>query len=128
MEKKQTQNHVGFLNHRVTVNKKLLNGGSTTVGAVVELGLRERRKLGQWMFFFFCGVCLLLGVFKIFFGGLVGSTIDSSHHVCCCFKLNILFLFLCTFWSFLFGNMFFYLSIFVFVCLKLNLYRNLFRY
>lgn len=81
MEKKQTQNHVGFLNHRVTVNKKLLNGGSTTVGAVVELGLRERRKLGQWMFFFFCGVCLLLGVFKIFFGGLVGSTIDSSHHV-----------------------------------------------
>lgn len=81
MEKKQAQNHVGFLNHRVTVNKKLLNGGSTTVGAVVELGLRERRKLGQWMFFFFCGVCLLLGVFKIFFGGLVGSTIDSSHQV-----------------------------------------------
>jgi len=82
IEKKQNQNHFGFLNHRVTVNKKVLGGGSTTVGAVVELGLRERRKLGQWMFFFFCGVCLLLGVFKIFFGGLVGSAIDSSHQVC----------------------------------------------
>lgn len=79
IEKKMTQNHFGLLNHRVTVNKKVVGGESNTVGAVVELGFRERKKLGQWMFFFFCGVCLLLGVFKIFLAG--STTIDPSHQV-----------------------------------------------
>ncbi|EMS55844.1 hypothetical protein TRIUR3_03870 [Triticum urartu] len=42
-------------------------GGAGDV--VLGLGIRERRKLGNLLFFAFCGVCLLLGVVKIWAGG-----------------------------------------------------------
>lgn len=54
------------------------------MGSVVsDFSLRERKKLGHWMFFAFCGVCLFLGVFKICATGWLGSAIDgaASHQV-----------------------------------------------
>ncbi|XP_073289837.1 O-fucosyltransferase 35-like isoform X3 [Primulina huaijiensis] len=43
-----------------------------------ELGLelKGKKKLGQWMFLMFCGVCLFMGVFKICATGWFGSTVD----------------------------------------------------
>ncbi|KAL2945105.1 O-fucosyltransferase 35 [Bienertia sinuspersici] len=78
VEKKPTHNHFGLLSHRVKKPPSTVLG-SATVGSVVELGFRERKRLGQWMFFFFCGVCLLLGIFRILEGGLFGSSFDSAH-------------------------------------------------
>lgn len=53
--------------------------------AVVDLGLsglRERKRLlGQWMFFFFCGACLFLGVLKICAYGWFGSAMERVHSV-----------------------------------------------
>lgn len=50
----------------------------SSVGSMMfELGLRERKKLGHWMFFVFCGLCLFLGVFKICATGWFGSTLES---------------------------------------------------
>ncbi|XP_051131812.1 O-fucosyltransferase 35 [Andrographis paniculata] len=40
------------------------------------LELKGKKKLGQWMFFMFCGVCLFLGVFKICATGWFGSAIE----------------------------------------------------
>ncbi|CAO2842020.1 unnamed protein product [Amaranthus hypochondriacus] len=80
VEKKQAQNHFGNLSHRIKKNSTNVLLGSATVKGVVELGFRERKKLGQWMFFLFCGVCLLMGVFKIFETGLIGSSLDTSTH------------------------------------------------
>ncbi|KAJ1289858.1 hypothetical protein BS78_02G197200 [Paspalum vaginatum] len=73
---------------------------SCSSGSAVEvglgLGIRERRKLGNMLFLAFCGVCLLLGVGKIWAGGwfalpagnkdadlqdLSGSTSDKVHQV-----------------------------------------------
>uniref|UniRef100_A0A803NTL9 O-fucosyltransferase family protein n=1 Tax=Cannabis sativa TaxID=3483 RepID=A0A803NTL9_CANSA len=49
------------------------------IGSVVaDLGLKERKKLGHWMFLVFCGMCLFLGVFKICATGWFGSTIDRA--------------------------------------------------
>ncbi|ESQ33253.1 hypothetical protein EUTSA_v10003786mg [Eutrema salsugineum] len=49
------------------------------MGSVVsELSLRERKKLGHWMFFAFCGVCLFMGVLKICATGWLGSAIDGA--------------------------------------------------
>lgn len=45
---------------------------------VSEFSLRERKKLGHWMFFAFCGVCLFMGVFKICATGWFGSAIDAA--------------------------------------------------
>lgn len=45
---------------------------------VSEFSLRERKKLGHWMFFAFCGVCLFMGVFKICATGWLGSAIDAA--------------------------------------------------
>ncbi|EPS70690.1 hypothetical protein M569_04066, partial [Genlisea aurea] len=36
------------------------------------LELKAKRKLGQWMFLMFCGMCIFLGVFKIFAAGWFG--------------------------------------------------------
>ncbi|GMH18104.1 hypothetical protein Nepgr_019945 [Nepenthes gracilis] len=80
-ERKQTHHH-GTLNLRVPhgggVVRSLLNRpvGSTAV-SVVKLGLRERKRLGQWMFFLFCGVSLFLGIFKICANGLFGRSSDD---------------------------------------------------
>ncbi|CAN1337883.1 O-fucosyltransferase 35 [Linum perenne] len=60
------------------VHAKSRKGGGGIGSAVKEFGLRERKKLGQWMFFVFCGICLFVGVFKICAGGCFGSALD--HH------------------------------------------------
>ncbi|WCJ42788.1 O-fucosyltransferase family protein [Euphorbia peplus] len=52
------------------LNKKVGIGSGDFVG-----GFKERRKLGHWMFFLFCGVCLFLGFVKIWFG----SVLDHHH-------------------------------------------------
>lgn len=49
------------------------------MGSVVsDFSLREKKKLGHWMFFVFCGVCLFMGVFKICATGWFGSAIDGA--------------------------------------------------
>ncbi|XP_022754795.1 uncharacterized protein At1g04910-like [Durio zibethinus] len=49
-----------------------------SVGSMVlDFGLKERKKLGHWMFLVFCGVCLFLCVFKICATGWFGSTIET---------------------------------------------------
>lgn len=66
-------------------NKRNATRGSNAVRAVFELGFRERKRLGLWIFFLLCGVCVLLGAFKVCFNGLVGSVAihgaDSSQQV-----------------------------------------------
>ncbi|GAB4853727.1 O-fucosyltransferase 35 [Ancistrocladus abbreviatus] len=83
LEKKPTHHHFhGNLNKRfvnIGMVKGLLNKPVGSTVEVVKLGFRERKRLGQWMFFLFCGVCLLLGVSKIFANGLFGSAIERSH-------------------------------------------------
>lgn len=46
---------------------------------VVDLGLREKKKIGHWMFVVFCGVCLFLGVLKICATGWLGSAIERAE-------------------------------------------------
>lgn len=64
------------------LNSKKSGGGigiRTSIESVVgDLGFRGRKKLGQWMFFVFCGVCLFLGVFKICVSGWLGSAIENA--------------------------------------------------
>ncbi|XVF35125.1 hypothetical protein REPUB_Repub18cG0117800 [Reevesia pubescens] len=49
-----------------------------SVGSMVfDFGLKERKKLGHWMFLVFCGVCLFLAVFKICATGWFGSAIET---------------------------------------------------
>uniref|UniRef100_A0A0E0QS11 O-fucosyltransferase family protein n=1 Tax=Oryza rufipogon TaxID=4529 RepID=A0A0E0QS11_ORYRU len=43
--------------------------GSGAGEVVLGLGIRERRRIGNLLFLAFCGVCLLLGVAKIWAGG-----------------------------------------------------------
>ncbi|KAM1587401.1 hypothetical protein ACFX1X_026899 [Malus domestica] len=72
LERKQTHNHVS---QRVAVRGFLRR----PIGSVVaDLGLREKRKLGHWMFFAFCGVCLFLGILKICATGWFGSAIETA--------------------------------------------------
>ncbi|KAL5201669.1 hypothetical protein ABZP36_036023 [Zizania latifolia] len=55
--------------------------GAGAGDVVLGLGIRERRKLGNLLFFAFCGVCLLLGVGKIWAGGwfaLPGNDKDAD--------------------------------------------------
>ncbi|XP_050216201.1 O-fucosyltransferase 35 [Mercurialis annua] len=56
------------------LNKKGHLGG----GGVVDLGFRERKNLGQLMFFLFCGLCLFWGVFKICANGWFGSALEKA--------------------------------------------------
>ncbi|CAN8232576.1 unnamed protein product [Cochlearia groenlandica] len=58
------------------LRERLLRKPMGTV--VTELSLREKKKIGHWMFFFFCGVCLFMGVFKICATGWFGSAIDDQ--------------------------------------------------
>ncbi|XP_021640065.2 O-fucosyltransferase 35 isoform X2 [Hevea brasiliensis] len=60
------------------VAKSLLNKKGGFGSAVVDLGFRERRRLGHWMFFVFCGVCLFLGVLKICANGWFGSALERA--------------------------------------------------
>jgi hypothetical protein len=45
----------------------------------VDLGFREKRKIGHWMFLVFCGVCLFMGVLKICATGWLGSAIEKAQ-------------------------------------------------
>ena len=72
LERKQTQQVNQRFHGGVVKNQSKKHVGS----AVLDLGLRERKKLGHWMFFLFCGVCLFLGVLKICATGWFGSAID----------------------------------------------------
>nr|DAD44269.1 TPA_asm: hypothetical protein HUJ06_002499 [Nelumbo nucifera] len=45
---------------------------------VVNFGLREKKKLGHWMFLLFCSLCLFLGVLKICATGWFGSAIERA--------------------------------------------------
>ncbi|MBA0597639.1 hypothetical protein Gorai_007439 [Gossypium raimondii] len=50
-----------------------------SVGSMVlEFGLKERKKLGHWMFLVFCGACLFLGVFRICATGWFRSAIETA--------------------------------------------------
>lgn len=46
---------------------------------VVDLGLREKKKFGHWMFLLFCGVCFFMGVLKICATGWLGSAIEKAQ-------------------------------------------------
>ncbi|XP_072953001.1 O-fucosyltransferase 35 [Typha angustifolia] len=43
--------------------------------SAAEMGIRERKKLGNVLFLAFCGVCLFLGIVKICAGGWLGMTV-----------------------------------------------------
>ncbi|KAJ7979251.1 O-fucosyltransferase family protein [Quillaja saponaria] len=74
LERKHTH-HVSQRVH-VGVVKGLLD---RRIGSIVaDLGFRERKKLGHWMFLVFCGVCLFLGVLKICATGWFGSAIERA--------------------------------------------------
>ncbi|KAF5748428.1 hypothetical protein HS088_TW04G00382 [Tripterygium wilfordii] len=45
---------------------------------VVGLGLREKKKLGHWMFSLFCGICLFMGVLKICATVWFGSALEKA--------------------------------------------------
>ena len=71
--------HSHHVSHRVHggVVKSLLRKRIESI--VVDLGSKERKKLGHWMFLVFCGVCLFLGVFKICATGWFGSAMDREN-------------------------------------------------
>lgn len=52
-------------------------GGAVDIG--LGLGIRERRKLGNMLFLAFCGVCLLLGLGKIWAGGWFALPVDDTE-------------------------------------------------
>ncbi|WOH08978.1 hypothetical protein DCAR_0728429 [Daucus carota subsp. sativus] len=69
-EKKQPHYH----NLTQRLHTKKHDGGTMAIS--VDLILGGKKKLGQWMFFVFCGLCLFLGVFKICANGWFGSVIQ----------------------------------------------------
>lgn len=73
LERKQAHHVNQRVHGGVVKNQSKKHVGS----AVLDLGLKERKKLGHWMFFVFCGVCLFLGVMKICATGWFGSAIDG---------------------------------------------------
>ncbi|CAN0841418.1 O-fucosyltransferase 35 [Linum grandiflorum] len=56
---------------RVNAKTRKPSGGIGSFAG--EFELKERKKLGQWMFLVFCSLCFFLGVFKICAGGWFGS-------------------------------------------------------
>ncbi|KAK4415759.1 O-fucosyltransferase 35 [Sesamum alatum] len=66
--------HVSSVAQRVHLRRKISSLSVDLGGFGLEL--KGRRKLGQWMFLMFCGVCLFLGVFKICATGWFGSAMD----------------------------------------------------
>ncbi|KAG9157426.1 hypothetical protein Leryth_010271 [Lithospermum erythrorhizon] len=73
IEKKQTR--LGNLTQRAHLRKKIGSFGENLKDLGFEL--KVKRKLGHWMFLFFCGVCLFWGIFKIFATGWFGSAFDK---------------------------------------------------
>lgn len=70
--------------HHVT---QRVHGGGAVKGLLkkplesfaVDWRLRERKKLGHWMFLVFCGVCLFMGVVKMCATGWLGSAIERAQ-------------------------------------------------
>ncbi|ONK66100.1 uncharacterized protein A4U43_C06F4150 [Asparagus officinalis] len=61
------------LRFRIGLGREMFKRQSQVAG-IVDLGFRERRRIGNLLFLAFCGVCLMLGVVKIFAGGWLGFT------------------------------------------------------
>lgn len=57
---------------RVGLGKESFKRQSPVGVGVVDLGVQGRRKIGNFLFFAFCGVCLMLGLVKMFAGGWLG--------------------------------------------------------
>ncbi|KAK6139675.1 hypothetical protein DH2020_026579 [Rehmannia glutinosa] len=66
--------HVSSVAQRVHLRRKISSLSVDLGGFGLEL--KEKKRLGQWMFLMFCGACLFLGVFKICAIGWFGSAID----------------------------------------------------
>lgn len=78
-ERKHHHHHVS---HRVNIHgtsaSSVIKGFLLNKSVAVELGFREKKKLGHWMFFLFCGMCVFLGLLKICATGWFGSAIESA--------------------------------------------------
>ncbi|KAK7265435.1 hypothetical protein RJT34_33055 [Clitoria ternatea] len=72
-ERKSVHHHVTQRGHVRGLLKKPLES------IIVDLGLRERKKIGHWMFLVFCGVCLFMGVLKMCATGWLGSAIERAQ-------------------------------------------------
>ncbi|EYU25857.1 hypothetical protein MIMGU_mgv1a003276mg [Erythranthe guttata] len=73
--------HVSGVAHRVHLRRKISSLSVDLGGFGLEL--KGKKKLGQWMFLMFCGLCLFLGAVKICATGWFGSAIDrigSNQH------------------------------------------------
>ncbi|KAK4565153.1 hypothetical protein RGQ29_006993 [Quercus rubra] len=74
--------HLHHVSHRVNIHgsstSSLIKGFLLNKSGVVELGFRGKKKLGHWMFFLFCGMCVFLGLLKICATGWFGSAIESA--------------------------------------------------
>ncbi|KAJ6362356.1 hypothetical protein OIU78_002711, partial [Salix suchowensis] len=60
------------------VVRSLINKKGSIGSVILDFGFKERKKLGHWMFFFFCGLCLFLGVLKICLYGWFGSALERA--------------------------------------------------
>ncbi|KAK3133441.1 hypothetical protein QOZ80_6AG0536580 [Eleusine coracana subsp. coracana] len=69
----QSQQHLRFR----LFKRQGSGGGAVDIG--LGLGIRERRKLGNVLFLAFCGVCLLLGLGKIWAGGWFALPGDDTE-------------------------------------------------
>ncbi|KAL7136857.1 hypothetical protein ABFS83_10G057500 [Erythranthe nasuta] len=66
--------HVSSVAQRVHLRRKISSLSVDLGGFGLEL--KGKKKLGQWMFLMFCGLCLFLGAVKICATGWFGSAID----------------------------------------------------
>ncbi|XP_020227164.1 O-fucosyltransferase 35 [Cajanus cajan] len=71
---KHSHHHV---TQRVHVKGLLLKKPLASI--VEDLGLRERKKIGHWMFLVFCGVCFFMGVLKICATGWLRSAVERTQ-------------------------------------------------
>lgn len=71
---KHVHHHV---TQRVHVRGLLLKKPLASI--VEDLGLREKKRIGHWMFLLFCGVCLFMGVVKMCATGWLGSAIETAQ-------------------------------------------------
>lgn len=88
LERKHHHHH-HHVSHRVRIHGNVIKRfllNKPIESMVVELGLRERKKLGHWMFLLFCGLCIFLGLVKICATGWFGSAIEraGSNQVSSC--------------------------------------------
>lgn len=80
LERKHHHHH-HHVSHRVSIHGNVIKRfllNKPIESMVVELGLRERKKLGHWMFLLFCGLCIFLGLVKICATGWFGSAIETA--------------------------------------------------